>query len=167
MGCTGTFFMRRGKGCLVLEDRKSSLFLLSFKKIMKFANYLVCFCILLAFAETEWQPALCDSPFKVSLTVILALFWGGESAWIRNSTSQQLWGDSSKALSQQRHRGTEMWLKNQITRQKHKRVWRDVFMDSSEVISKPLYLETCSLSALLSSPTFFQKRLSSAMSEFT
>lgn len=88
------------------------LFLFSFEKIMKFANDPVCSCTLLAFAETEWQPVLCDSPFKVSLTVILALFWGSELARIRNGTSQQLRGDSSKALSQRRHRGTGMWLKN-------------------------------------------------------
>lgn len=62
-----------------LKDRNSSLFHL--EKIMKFANYLVCSRLLLVFAETEWQPALCGSALKVSLTVILAApFWGSEAA---------------------------------------------------------------------------------------
>lgn len=37
---------------------------------------------------------------------------------------------------QQPHKGTEMWLKTHVTRQKHKRVLRDVFTDSPEEILK-------------------------------
>lgn len=65
------FFQGVG-GCLILWDRNSSLF--PFMRIMNFANCVVCSCVPLAFAETEWQPALCGSPFKVCLTVILAVF---------------------------------------------------------------------------------------------
>lgn len=56
---------------------------------------------------------------------------------------------------------TQKWLKNQIMGEKHKRVLKDMLMGSSEVIWQPLYLETCSLSALLSC---FQECVSSTPS---
>lgn len=57
-----------GEPCLILWDRKGSLF--PFKKIMKFANDLVCSYIQLFFLFFVVAETLCGSPFKV--TVILA-----------------------------------------------------------------------------------------------
>lgn len=84
-GLHSRFYERRGVGSVSY-----------FKKIMKFANYIICSCIPLAFAEP-----LCGSAFKISNTVILALLWSSELAWILRRYS-------SKALSQQQHRGTNV-----------------------------------------------------------
>lgn len=65
MGCTPTLWAAGGGPCLIRWDRNGSLF--PFKEMMKFANYLICSCIPLAFAES-----LCGSPFQVYLAVILA-----------------------------------------------------------------------------------------------
>lgn len=93
MGCTPIFFQCvyvEGDVCLIL---KNSSFLFLFKKIMQFANYLVCACIsdffFPFFSETDWHPALCGSPFKVSPTMILvALFLDSESVRLHSGTPQ-------------------------------------------------------------------------------
>lgn len=93
MGCTPIFFQCvyvEGDVCLIL---KNSSFFISFQE-----NYAVCklpcLCLyfrffLSFFSETDWHPALCGSPFKVSPTMILvALFLDSESVRLHSGTPQ-------------------------------------------------------------------------------
>lgn len=74
---------------------------------MKFANYLVCSCIPLAFAETEWQPALCGAPFKVSYcdsACSVLRPWNGLDSWRYPTVAVRWQQQSTVTAASQRNR---------------------------------------------------------------
>lgn len=100
------------------------------------------------FAEKQWQLYFNFIFLLLFFSLRVKALWS--DGWIASVLCHSGEVKAANHCHGSINKETQRWLKNQIMGEKHKRVLKDMLMDSYEGIWQPPYLETRSLSALLS-----------------